>query len=65
MAGISNTDRDAFDCICKGVHDFNDDELLRLHKIAAEVKAIARSASDRQERQMMGRNQLMQLGGWR
>jgi hypothetical protein len=58
MASISDLDRGAFESACRGVHDFNEEEQVRLHKAAAEVKAVVQSANDRQRKIMMARNQL-------
>ena len=51
--------------VTKGIHNFNENEMARLHKAAEEVKAIVESANDRQERSMMARNQFRQIGGAR
>jgi hypothetical protein len=50
MASISDMDRNPFENLCKGVHDFNENELARLHKAAEEVKAVLQSANDRQQK---------------
>lgn len=47
MAGITDLDRSVFEDLCKGVHDFDQEELLRLHQMAGEVKAILQSVNDR------------------
>ena len=52
MAAINDVDRSAFENLCKGIHDFNDDELLRLHEAAVEVKVVVQSANDRQQKKM-------------
>jgi hypothetical protein len=52
MALISDLDRSAFENVCKGVHDFDESELARLHKAAEEVKEVVQSASDRQQKRM-------------
>jgi hypothetical protein len=52
MAAISDLDRTAFDNLCKGVHDFNEEELARLHEAAEEVKEILKSANVRQQKSM-------------
>lgn len=64
MAEVSDVDRNAFQNLCKGVHDFNPDELARLHQAAEEVKAIVQSSNDRQQKSMDARNQLKQMGAW-
>jgi hypothetical protein len=52
MALISDLDRSAFESVCKGVHDFDENEVARLHKAAEEVQAIIQSANDRQQKRM-------------
>lgn len=52
MALISDLDRNEFENVCKGVHDFDENELARLHKAAEEVKAVVQSANDRQQKRM-------------
>ena len=52
MAAISDLDRTAFENVTKGIQDFNEDELARLHNAAEEVKAIVKSATDRQQKRM-------------
>jgi hypothetical protein len=64
MAVISDMDRNPFENLCKGVHDFNDDELGRLHEASVEVKAILQSAHDREQKNMAARDQLRQMGSW-
>jgi hypothetical protein len=49
VAFISDTDRNQFENLCKGVHDFNEEELERLHEAAEEVKAVLKSATDREQ----------------
>jgi hypothetical protein len=62
MAALPDLDRNPFENLCKGIHDFNEVELARLHKAAEEVKGIVKSANERQEKSMMARNQLRQMG---
>ncbi|MGA7920071.1 MAG: hypothetical protein WCA38_10390 [Candidatus Acidiferrales bacterium] len=50
MPAISDSDRSAFEDICKGVHDFNETEILCIHEAAQAVKAVVQSATKRQER---------------
>jgi hypothetical protein len=50
MAAMSDPDRSAFENLTKGIHDFNEDELARLHSAAEEVKAIMKSVDDRQQK---------------
>jgi len=52
MAFISDLDRSVFENVCKGVHDFAENELARLHKAAEEVKAVIQSANDREQKRM-------------
>jgi len=52
MAALSDLDRTAFDNLCKGIHDFNEEELARLHEAAEEVKEIVSSANARQQKRM-------------
>jgi hypothetical protein len=52
MATLSDLDRTAFENLCKGIHDFNEDELARLHETAEEVKEIVKSANARQQKRM-------------
>ena len=42
MAAISDVDRSIFEDVTKGIHDFNEDELICLHEVAQEVKVIMR-----------------------
>jgi hypothetical protein len=62
MASIADVDRTVFDNLSKGVHDFDEGELARLHKMAEELKSILQSANQRQEKTMMARNQFRQMG---
>lgn len=52
MAAITDLDRNAFENLCKGVHDFNEEELVRLHKAAEEVIEVVKSANARQQKRM-------------
>ncbi|MGA7625912.1 MAG: hypothetical protein WB630_09905 [Candidatus Acidiferrales bacterium] len=52
MAAISDADRSIFEDVTKGVHDFNEDELICLHEVAQEVKVILRDANERQQKAM-------------
>jgi hypothetical protein len=52
MAAISDLDRNPFENLCKDLHDFDREELARLHEAAEEVKEILRSANVRQQRRM-------------
>jgi hypothetical protein len=52
MAFISDLDRRPFDEVSKGVHEFNEEELARLHKASEEVKEVVKSANDRQQKRM-------------
>jgi hypothetical protein len=52
MPFINDLDRTPFDEISKGVHDFSEDELARLHRASAEVRAVLKSANERQQKQM-------------
>lgn len=52
MAHIDEPDLSTFESLVKGVHDFNEDELARLHKAAEEVRAAVESANDRQQKRM-------------
>jgi hypothetical protein len=52
MAVLADLDRTAFDNLCKGIHDFNDDELARLHEAAEQVKEVLQSANARQQKRM-------------
>jgi hypothetical protein len=52
MAAISDSDRSVFENLCKGVHDFDEEELARLHKAAQEVSEILKSAIARAEKRM-------------
>lgn len=49
MAVVSDLDRTVFENLCKGVHDFNEEELARLRRAAEEVKEIVKSANARQQ----------------
>ena len=63
MAFLPDLDRTSFENLTKGVHDLTDEEIARLHEMANEVKAIVKSAIERQDRAMMARNQFRQMGG--
>lgn len=52
MAAINDLDRTIFDNLCKGVHDFSEEELARLHEAAEEVKEILNAANTRQQKRM-------------
>ncbi|MGA7919420.1 MAG: hypothetical protein WCA38_07080 [Candidatus Acidiferrales bacterium] len=52
MAAISDADRSIFEDVTKGVHDFNEDELICLHEVAQEVKIIMRDANERRQKAM-------------
>jgi hypothetical protein len=62
LAFINDVDRTVFDSLCKGFHDFTEEELKHLHQIAEEVKGIVQASVERQDRAMMARNQLRQMG---
>jgi len=52
MAFITDLDRGPFAEVSGGVHDFNEEELKRLHKAAEEVSTVIESANDRQQNGM-------------
>ncbi len=52
MAATSDSDRSAFENLTKGIHDFNGDELARIHNAAEVVKAVVKSANDRKQKRM-------------
>ena len=52
MAAISDSDRNVFENLCKGVHDFEEEELTRLHKAAQEVGEVLKSAIARAEKRV-------------
>ena len=52
MSLIGDLDRNTFENVCKGVYDFDETELARLHKAAEEVKEVVQSANDRQQKRM-------------
>ncbi|MGA7626074.1 MAG: hypothetical protein WCA38_06950 [Candidatus Acidiferrales bacterium] len=56
MATISDIDRSIFENLTKGIHDFNQDELICLHEVAQEVKVIMRDANERQQKAMAAGN---------
>jgi hypothetical protein len=65
MAAIRDVDRNAFENLCKGVHDFEEQELARLHEAADLVKEIVESANARQQKKMgasFGRSTSYTLG---
>ena len=64
MAAITDVDRNPFENLCKGIHDFNEEELVRLREASEQVKAILKAANGRQQRKMDGKNQLKQMGTW-
>lgn len=49
MGAINDSDRMAFQDICKGVHDSSETEILCINEAAEAVKAVAQSAIHRQE----------------
>jgi hypothetical protein len=52
MVALRDLDRTAFENLCKGIHDFNVDELARLHEAAEQVKEVLKSANARQQKGM-------------
>jgi hypothetical protein len=52
MAAISDIDRSAFENLCKGIHDFDEQELARLHEAAEAAREIVKSANARQQKRM-------------
>jgi hypothetical protein len=47
---ISDVDRTAFENLCKGIYDFNEEELSRLHKAAEDVKEVIKLWRARQDK---------------
>ena len=64
MAYLNGPELSAFRNLVHGVHDFNDEEMERIRKVADIAKEVVESANKRQEREMMGRCQPRQLGVW-
>ncbi len=52
MAHIDGPDLNVFQNLVKGVQNFNEEELARVHKAAEEVKAAMKSADDREQKRM-------------
>lgn len=45
-----------------GVHEFNEEEMTRVEAIADQLEQVLKSSKDRQQRAMMARGQLRQMG---
>jgi hypothetical protein len=52
MAVIPDLDRTPFENVSKGVHDFSEEELERLHKAALEVSEVLKSVNARAQKRM-------------
>jgi hypothetical protein len=62
MAVISDQDRTAFQNLCKGNHDFNDEESALLHEMAGKVRSMVEASNDREQKRINTRNQFKQMG---
>ena len=62
MAVISNQDRSAFQNLCKGNHDFNDEESALLHEMAGKVTSMVQASNDREQKRVNTRDQFKQMG---
>lgn len=54
MAAISDADRNTFENLTKGVHDFDEEELTQIHEAAEKIREVVKSANERQQKKIGG-----------
>jgi hypothetical protein len=61
MATLSGRALSVFKDAC-GVHEFSEEELGRIEAITDQLEQVLKASKDRQQRAMMARGQMRQLG---